>query len=579
MRELIGDVRTATAKAMSRIGIDESEWAPLFGRATVEDHGDAALPCHALARTLNRSPSEIADEISNHIGDSLEGIADVSSVSGFVNFRAQPSWLSGRIESLMPDSRLGIGSEERRTYAVDYSAPNVAKEMHVGHLRSTVIGDAIVRMLEYKGHLVHRENHVGDWGTPFGMLIEHLLDLGEGEAANELGVGDLDSFYKQARAKFVSEAGFAERSRQRVVLLQGGDEETLRLWRVLVDESMRYFNEVYSMLGVLLTDDDIMGESRYQALLPLVVERLGAAGMLEHSEGADVTYPGGWVNREGEPFPMIIRKADGGYNYSTSDLACIIDRVERLGCDSFLYVVGTPQKQHFQMVFQVAEQAGFMDERHSAVHVNFGSVLDTDGKVLKSREGEVIKLFDLLLEAVIRAKAAIEEKNPDLQGEERERVARIVGIGAVKYADLSTERTKDYVFDWERMLSFDGDTAPYLQYAHARICSIFRKWGHDRGSLRDSELECSLPEECLLARRLADFPSVVDESTHSYNPHRLCAHLHAIASAFASFYEACPVLSAGDESTVRSRLALCDLTARELKLGLGLLGIEVPQRM
>jgi arginyl-tRNA synthetase len=301
--------------------------------------------------------------------------------------------------------------------------------------------------------------------------------------------------------------------------------------------------------------------------------------MLEHSEGADVTYPGGWVNREGEPFPMIIRKADGGYNYSTSDLACIIDRVERLGCDSFLYVVGTPQKQHFQMVFQVAEQAGFMDERHSAVHVNFGSVLGTDGKVLKSREGEVIKLFDLLLEAVTRAKAAIEEKNPDLQGEERERVARIVGIGAVKYADLSTERTKDYVFDWERMLSFDGDTAPYLQYAHARICSIFRKWNHDRGSLGDSELECALPEECLLARRLADFPSVVDESTYTYNPHRLCAHLHAIASAFASFYEACPVLSAGDESTIRSRLALCDLTARELELGLGLLGIEVPQRM
>jgi arginyl-tRNA synthetase len=276
---------------------------------------------------------------------------------------------------------------------------------------------------------------------------------------------------------------------------------------------------------------------------------------------------------------MIIRKADGGYNYSTSDLACIIDRVERLGCDSFLYVVGTPQKQHFQMVFQVAEQAGFMDKRHNAVHVNFGSVLDTDGKVLKSREGEVIKLFDLLTEAVTRARAAIEEKNPDLQGEERERVARIVGIGAVKYADLSTERTKDYVFDWERMLSFDGDTAPYLQYAYARVCSIFRKWGHDRGSLSDSELECALPEECLLARRLADFPSVVDESTHAYNPHRLCAHLHAIASAFASFYEACPVLSAGDESTVRSRLALCDLTARELELGLGLLGIEVPQRM
>jgi arginyl-tRNA synthetase len=451
--------------------------------------------------------------------------------------------------------------------------------MHVGHLRSTVIGDAIVRMLEYRGHLVHRENHVGDWGTPFGMLIEHLLDLGEDEAANDLGVGDLDSFYKQARAKFVSDAGFAERSRQRVVLLQGGDEETLRLWRILVDESMRYFNEVYSSLGVLLTDDDIRGESSYQELLPVVMERLEDAGILENSEGADVAYPGGWVNREGEPLAMIIRKADGGYNYSTSDLACIIDRVERLGCDSFLYVVGTPQRQHFEMVFQVARQAGFMDERHSAVHVNFGSVLDTDGKVLKSREGDVIKLFDLLNEAVARARAAIEEKNPDLHGEQRERVAQIVGIGAVKYADLSTERTKDYVFDWERMLSFDGDTAPYLQYAHARICSIFRKWGGDRGSLGESELDCSLPEESLLARRLTDFPAVVDESTHAYIPHRLCAHLHSIASAFATFYEACPVLSAEDEGTVRSRLALCDLTARELELGLGLLGIQVPQRM
>ena len=579
MRNLIEDARPPLAEAMSKMGVDESVWTPLLGRSTVEDHGDAALPCHALSKTLRRSPSEIADEVVSLIGGALDGIADASSVSGFVNLRAQPSWLSRRIEAMMPDPRLGIGLEECRTYAVDYSAPNVAKEMHVGHLRSTVIGDAIVRMLEFRGHLVHRENHVGDWGTPFGMLIEHLLDLGEAEAANELGVGDLDSFYKQARAKFVTEEEFAERSRQRVVLLQGGDEETLRLWRVLVDESMRYFNEVYSMLGVLLTDDDIMGESRYQDLLPVVVDRLGDAGILEHSEGADVAYPGGWVNREGEPLPMIISKADGGYNYSTSDLACIIDRVERLKCDSFLYVVGTPQKQHFEMVFQVARQAGFMDDGHNAVHVNFGSVMDADGKVLKSREGDVIKLFDLLAEAVTRARAAIEEKNPDLQGEQRERVARIVGIGAVKYADLSTERTKDYVFDWERMLSFDGDTAPYLQYAHARICSIFRKWGGDRGSLSESEISCSLPEECLLARRLTDFPAVVDESTHAYIPHRLCAHLHSIASAFASFYEACPVLSAEEEGTVHSRLALCDLTARELELGLGLLGIEVPQRM
>ena len=411
------------------------------------------------------------------------------------------------------------------------------------------------------------------------MLIEHLLDLGEDQAANELGVGDLDSFYKQARTKFVSNDEFAKRSRSRVVLLQGGDSETLRLWRVLVDESMRYFNEVYSMLGVLLTDQDIKGESSYQDLLPEVVDRLRREGILETSEGADVVFPGGWVNRDGAPLPMIIRKADGGYNYSTSDLACIIDRVERLGCDGFLYVVGTPQKQHFEMVFQVAEQAGFMSPSHQAIHINFGSVLDIDGKVLKSREGEVIKLHDLLDEAIRRAESAINEKNPELVDDERNDVARTVGIGAVKYADLSTERTKDYVFDWERMLSFDGNTAPYLQYAYARICSIFRKWEGARDSLTSAELILTHPEELVLSRRLVDFPSALDESISTFSPHKLCNHLHSIASSFASFYENCNVLKGESEEVIRSRLAMCDLTARELKLGLGLMGIGVPERM
>ena len=452
---------------MNSLDVPDSTWIHLLGKATVEDHGDVALPCHSLARILKKAPQEIAKQISELVAFDLQPFAEVSSMSGFVNITAKPEWLSKRISILLSDPRLGVSVDEKKTFAVDYSAPNVAKEMHVGHLRSTVIGDTIVRMLEFKGHTVIRENHVGDWGTPFGMLIEHLLDLGEDRAANELGVGDLDSFYKQARSKFVSDEEFANRSRSRVVLLQGGDAETLRLWRILVDESMRYFNEVYSMLGVMLTDDDIRGESSYQELLPEVVERLRESGDLEESDGADVVFPGGWVNRDGEPLPMIIRKADGGYNYSTSDLACIIDRVERLGCDGFLYVVGTPQKQHFEMVFQVAKKAGFMGDNHQAVHVNFGSVLDTDGKVLKSREGEVIKLHDLLAESIRRAEQSIDDKNPDLTGKEREAVARAVGIGAVKYADLSTERTKDYVFDWEKMLSFEGNTAPYLQYAYA----------------------------------------------------------------------------------------------------------------
>ena len=391
IRDLINEMTPTFSKAMKSLEVDDSVWLPLIGRATVEDHGDIALPCHSLASRLRKSPQDIAEQICLLVKEDLAPIATVSSISGFVNISAKPEWLSKSLSLLLSDPRLGIESEKPLTFAVDYSAPNVAKEMHVGHLRSTVIGDSIVRMLEFKGHRAIRENHVGDWGTPFGMLIEHLLDLGEDQAASELGVGDLDSFYKQARAKFVSDDEFADRSRRRVVLLQGGDSETLRLWRVLVDESMRYFNEVYSMLGVLLTDEDIRGESSYRDLLPKVVERLNEVGILEQSEGADVVFPGGWVNREGDPLPMIIRKADGGYNYSTSDLACIIDRVERIGCDGFLYVVGTPQKQHFEMVFQVAIQAGFMDEDHKVTHVNFGSVLDTDGKVLKSREGEVIK--------------------------------------------------------------------------------------------------------------------------------------------------------------------------------------------
>ena len=571
---------------MDSLDVPESTWLPLLGKATVEDHGDVALPCHSLAGILKKAPQEIAEQISELIASDLQSFAIVSSMSGFVNISAKPEWLSKRISILLRDTRLGVSLDQKKTFAVDYSAPNVAKEMHVGHLRSTVIGDTIVRMLEFKGHTVIRENHVGDWGTPFGMLIEHLLDLGEDRAANELGVGDLDSFYKQARSKFVSDEEFANRSRSRVVLLQGGDAETLRLWRILVDESMRYFNEVYSMLGVMLTDDDIRGESSYQELLPEVVERLRESGDLEESDGADVVFPGGWVNRDGEPLPMIIRKADGGYNYSTSDLACIIDRVERLACDGFLYVVGTPQKQHFEMVFQVAMKAGFMSHNHQAIHVNFGSVLDTDGKVLKSREGEVIKLHDLLKEAIRRAERSIDDKNPDLAGKEREEVARAVGIGAVKYADLSTERTKDYVFDWEKMLSFEGNTAPYLQYAYARISSIFRKWGGDRESLTtnfeslmESDISTLRSEEILLSRRLVEFPSILDDSVSTFSPHKLCKHLHSIASSFASFYENCGILKEDNEKISHRRLALCEVTSRELKLGLEMMGINVPERM
>ena len=564
---------------MNELGIDTKVWEKQIGRSTVVDHGDISFPCHILSRHLRKSPEQISKDIVEGFGNKLSHVAEISNLSGFVNFKAKKNWISEKTSALYKDDRVGIKKLKSTKVVVDYSAPNVAKEMHVGHLRSTVIGDAIVRMLDFQGHQVIRENHIGDWGTPFGMLIEHLIDLGEDLAITELNVGDLDSFYKQARLKFNSDSDFAEKSRKRVVLLQSSDTETLRLWTLLVDESMKYFNEIYQILGVLLTDDDLMGESQYQKLLPMVVERLSENDLLEKSDGADVIFLEGWSNRDGEPLPIIIRKNDGGYNYSTTDLACIIDRVERLDCDTLLYVVGTPQKQHFEMIFQAATKANFIDSNKTATHINFGSVLGKDGKILKSREGNAVKLLDLLNEAISRAKSVIEEKNPEIKGSEREKVARIVGIGAVKYADLSTDRTKDYVFDWERMLSFEGNTAPYLQYAYARISSIFEKWNGQLTSLNNQKIVCRTLEEQKLCRQLLQFSEKFEESINSYSPHTLCNHIFSIASSFATFYENCQIINTNDESTTLSRLAICDLTGRQIELGLDLLGIHAPMRM
>jgi len=477
------------------------------------------------------------------------------------------------------DERLGVRSATpRRRVVVDYSAPNVAKEMHVGHLRTTVIGDSLVRMLEFVGHDVIRENHIGDWGTPFGMLIEHLLDLGETEAAEHLSLGDLDGFYKQARAKFDADDTFKERSRARVVMLQGGDAETLRLWKLLVGLSTKHFNAVYERLGVLLVDDDLMGESAYNELLPQVITRLDALGLLQQSDGADVVFPPGYTNRDGDPLPLIVQKGTGGFNYATSDLACVIDRIERLNADLLLYVVGAPQAQHLSMVFDVARMAGWLAEPAQAVHVAFGSVLGSDRKMLKSRSGEPLKFIDLLDEALVRAEASVAEKNPDLGVEDRLTIARQVGIGAVKYADLSTDRVRDYVFDWDRMLSFDGNTAPYLQYAHARICSIFRRAEIDRTSLRNREPSIVEPQERALALAVLGFDSAVADTLEKYSPHRLCTYLYDLATSFTSFYEHCPVLKA-DEATRLSRLVMCDVTARVMATGLGLLGIDAPEQM
>ncbi len=543
-------------------------------RADAQVNG--ALP---LAKQIGSNPRDIAQRVvdSGVLAHVCRGVEVAGP--GFINLTFDEGFLSAQLDSVAADDRLGISeAATARRVVVDYSAPNVAKEMHAGHLRTTVIGDALVRMLEFRGHHVIRENHIGDWGRPFGMMIEHLLDIGEDVAAAGLQQGDLDGFYKAANAKFAESEEFQERSRERVVKLQARDPDTLAVWQRLVDMSNDYFDLVYRRLGVLLTDDDLAGESGYQALMPVAYERLDAAGLLTESEGAKVVFPPGFTNRENEPLPLIVRSSAGAFMYATSDLACVLDRVERLDADLLLYVIGAPQAQHLQMVFAVSEMAGWLVAPAEAVHVSFGSVLGPDRKMLRSRSGDAVKLIELLDEAVERAAAAVADKNPDLDGDTRAEIAQMIGIGALKYADLSTDRIKDYVFDWDRMLAFEGNTAPYLQYAHARICSIFRRAGVGRSDVRGSAIELGAPQERDLAQRVLAYPTALDETLATYSPHKLCTYLFELAQEFMSFYEHCPVMQA-EEPTRTSRLALCDVTARTLEHALGLLGIGAPTAM
>jgi arginyl-tRNA synthetase len=536
---------------------------------------DGAL---ALARPLRRNPREIAAEIVEKAQlDDLCAAVEISG-PGFINLTIADEALGGLLADSARDERLGVPVAERpETVTVDYSAPNAAKEMHVGHLRSTIIGDATVRLLEWMGHTVIRQNHIGEWGTPFGMLIEHMIDIGSDEAAQELSVGDLNGFYRAARRKFDADEAFQDRSRARVVLLQRGDETTLQLWHTLVEESKKYFMTVYDRMDVRLTADDFFGESFYHDQLESVVEELGERGLIELSDGAKCVFPEGFTNREGNPLPLIVQKRDGGFGYAATDLATIRRRTTELGATRLLYVVGLPQSQHLQMVFAVARAAGWLTPPARAEHIGHGSILGEDAKIFRTRAGDSVKLIDLLNEAVARATRSVAEKNPDLDAQTRARVAHVLGIGAIKYADLSTDRTKDYVFDYDRMLSFNGNTAPYLQYAHARIRSIFRR--AQIAPPRDiSNVVLNEPAERALAIELLTFGTVVDNVAESLEFHRLAHYLYGLASAFTDFYERCPVLKAeGDVRT--SRLLLCDLTSRTLDLGLRMLGITAPERM
>lgn len=530
----------------------------------------------AVAKSLGEVPRDVAERVLAALD--MADLAEATVAGpGFINLTLTTSFLSAQLSALFADSHLGVTSVTGRTAVIDYSAPNVAKEMHVGHLRSTVIGDSLARLYRFKGYTVIARNHVGDWGTPFGMLIEHLLDLGEDAAIASLNIGDLNAFYKAAREKFDADDAFKERSRLRVVALQAGDDETRRLWQILVAESVAYFTEVYRALDVTLTPEDVVGESFYNPMLPAVVADLDAAGLLVESDGALCVFPEGFATREGEPLPVIVQKRDEGFGYAATDLAAVRDRIGNLGGTDLLYVVGAPQAQHFAMVWAVAKAAGWIPDDVRIEHIAFGSVLGPDRKVFKTRSGETIKLIHLLNEAVDKADAALLARNADLSDDDRRTLATQIGRAAIKYADLSSDRQRDYVFDIDRMVAFEGDTGPYLQYAYARLRSIARRAGQDI----DTPLvpfTLSTPAERLLALGLLGFPEAVDAAVAHCQPHRLAGYLFDLAQRFTSFYDACPVLNA-EEATRLERLALCELTARTLRVGLSLLGIESPEQM
>ncbi|MBB4739567.1 arginyl-tRNA synthetase [Actinoplanes octamycinicus] len=506
----------------------------------------------ALARELGRPPREIAAEVAGKAG--LDGLATIEvSGPGFLNLTVSDSLLAEALRATAADPRLGVpavAAPER--IVVDYSGPNVAKEMHVGHLRSTIIGDALARTLDWLGHDVIRVNHLGDWGTPFGMLVEHLVDRG---GAADHSIRDLTAFYQDARATFDADEDFRTRARLRVVALQSGDPLSRELWRKLVAQSEVYFLDVYDRLGVTLGPDDFAGESRYQDDLPVLVAELQARGLLAESDGALCAFPAGFTGRDGEPLPLIVRKADGGFGYAATDLAALRHRVATLAADRLLYVVGAPQRTHFAMVFAVAREAGWLPDGVVAEHIGFGSILGPDGKMLKTRAGDTVKLAAVLDEAVSRASAPA------------------VGIGAIKYADLSGDRRGDYVFDWDRMLAMTGNTGPYLQMMHARARSILRKAATAPGEIVPAE-----PAERDLALTLLGFEAAVTAAARFAEPHRLAGYLHELAAVFSGFYEKCPVLRSAD-AVLASRLGLTELTARTLHTGMFLLGIEGPEQI
>ena len=526
------------------------------------------------AKQAKQNPRELAQKVA----DALAGNAAIESAEvagpGFINLRLNADFLAKNLQTALSDSRFGVAeAADKKTVVIDYSSPNLAKEMHVGHLRSSIIGDSIARILGFLGHKVIPQNHVGDWGTQFGMLVAYMVAQQQDNAEFELA--DLEQFYREAKVRFDEDAAFADTAREYVVKLQGGDAAVLALWKQFVEISLSHAQNVYDNLGLLLTPDDVAGESKYNDDLQVVVDDLTAKGLAVDDDGAKVVFLDEFKNKEGEPAAYIVQKSGGGFLYSTTDLACIRDYVGRLQGDRLLYVVDHRQGLHFAQLFATSRKAGYLPESVEAEFIGFGTMMGKDGKPFKTRSGDTVKLVDLLDEAVERATALVQSKNSELSAEEAANIGQTVGIGAVKYADLSKNRTSDYVFDWDSMLSFEGNTAPYLQYAYTRVQSVFRKAGEWDAA---AQPVLSEPLEKQLAVELLKFEDVLQNAADTAYPHYLAAYLYQVATLFSRFYEACPILKAEGEAR-NSRLQLAKLTGDTLKQGLELLGIETLEVM
>ncbi len=537
------------------------------------------------AKKLKTNPRELATKVVENLD--LSGIASKVELAGpgFINIHLYEKWLSSQLNSISGDAHIGVTQrgatieDKVQTVVVDYSAPNLAKEMHVGHLRSTIIGDAVVRALEFRGDKVIRQNHMGDWGTQFGMLIAHLSDKLASDEVAETALSDLENFYREAKVRFDNEDGFADRARDDVVKLQSGDADSAKLWQQFIDISIAHSEDIYQKLNVSLTRNDIMGESAYNPDLSKVIDELMAKEIAVEDQGAKVVFIDEMANKDGDPSVFIVQKSGGGFLYATTDLSACRYRSNQLKADRIIIFTDARQALHFKQVEIVARKAGFLPDYVGYQHCPFGMMMGNDGKPFKTRTGGTIKLAELLDEAVSRATAVISEKNPDYSAEKLAEIAGKVGIGAVKFADLSKNRTSDYIFNWKTMLSFEGATAPYLQYAYSRIQSIFSKSGIDV-TAKSATINIIEPQEKALALKLLQLEDVIDAVISECTPNLLCNYLYELASLYMSFYEACPILKDGIDLDVRnSRLALCQIISTTLKQGLDILGIEVMERM